>query len=72
MSNRPGGTLKQRSCMPGVYVLTSGNVFAVCVYRNAYSARTTSHATIETAREYAEGVANTLRLDLFEPMASAY
>lgn len=72
MSNRPGGTLKQRSCMSGVYVLTSGNVYAVCVYRNAYSARTTSHETIETAREYAEEVANTLRMDVFEPMKSAY
>ena len=72
MANRPGGPLKQRSCMPGVYVLTSGNVYAVCVYRNAYSARTTSHATIETAREYAEAVANTLRIDVFEPMATSY
>lgn len=72
MANRPGGTLKQRSCMPGVYVLTSGNVFAVCVYRNAYSARTTSHATIETAREHAEAVARTLRIDVFEPMATSY
>lgn len=72
MANRPGGTLKQRSCMPGVYVLTSGGVYAVCVYRNAYSARTTSHATIQTARQYAEAVANNLKLDVFEPMQSAY
>ena len=72
MSNRPGGPLRQRSCMPGVYVLASGNVFAVCVYRNAYSARTTSHETIEAAREWARVAAGYLQLDVFEPMASAY
>jgi len=72
MANRPGGTLKQRSCVPGVYVLASGNVYAVCVYRNAYSARTTSHESIETAREYAEAVANNLKISIFEPMAAAY
>jgi hypothetical protein len=58
--------------MPGVYVLTSGNIFAVCVYRNAYSARTTSHETIEAARKWAIVVAGYLKMDVFESMDSAY